>query len=326
MTEVSVLIVVRNEEKYIIDCIRSIELQFEKTDSWELIIVDGNSTDRTKYLVQEYLQSADYQWMLVDNENKTLAPGWNIGIKKADSKYLIRPDAHASFQKGYIKNGIATLEKMQEVSAVGGVLETKSNGFWGNIIKVALSSKVGVGNSSFRTSTRSGFTDTAVYAVYRKDIFDEVGLFDEKLVRHQDNDMHHRIRKAGGKLYLNTKMKADYYCRESIPKLCKQMFNIGKYLPDVMFNGSLSIRHLLPFVFYASMIIGLLLGWLVFKPLLYLSLMVFGAYIFTILIESIIKSFQKRDISLMFLLFVIPLIHINYALGTFLGFFRILLH
>jgi glycosyltransferase involved in cell wall biosynthesis len=219
MIDISVIVVFRNEEDYIIDCIQSIESQFEQNElNWELILVDGDSQDKSTELAREYLKSKSYPNQIIYNPKKTLAPGWNIGIKAAKGSFVIRPDAHSKLHTGYIEKGIKTLNLKEDVTAVGGVLETKAKGFWGNIIKVALSSRVGVGNSGFRTAKQSGYSDTAVYAVYRKEIFDKVGYFNEELVRHQDNDMHNRIKKAGGKFYMNVEMKADYYARDSVKK------------------------------------------------------------------------------------------------------------
>jgi GT2 family glycosyltransferase len=232
---------------------------------------------------------------------------------------VIRPDAHSSLHKAYIRNGVRTLHDKPDVTAVGGILLTKAKGFWGNIIRVALSSPVGVGNSSFRTNTESTYTDTAVYAVYRKAIFVEVGYFDEKLVRHQDNEMHNRIHKAGGKFYLNTNMIADYFCRDTIPSLLKQMFNIGRYLPDVMFKGALSLRHMAPFAFYGAILIMIIIGLFYFHPLTWIAVALLVFYITVILAEAFLKSIKNKSLSLILLLFVIPLIHLSYAAGTCWG-------
>jgi glycosyltransferase involved in cell wall biosynthesis len=108
---------------------------------------------------------SNVSFKVLNNPNKTLASGWNIGIKNASGLYIIRPDAHAALHSGYILKGIKILNEMNDVVAVGGTLETKADGFWGTIIKEALSSKIGVGNSSFRTGSKSGYTDTVVYRV-----------------------------------------------------------------------------------------------------------------------------------------------------------------
>lgn len=322
MIDFSVIIVFHDEENYIIECIQSIELQFEQNElNWELILVDGDSQDKSTKLAQEYLKSKDYPNQIICNPKKTLATGWNIGIKAAKGSFVIRPDAHSKLHPGYIEKGIKTLNLKEDVTAVGGVLKTKAKGFWGNIIKVALSSRVGVGNSGFRTAKQSGYSDTAVYAVYRKEIFDKVGYFNEELVRHQDNDMHNRIKKAGGKFYMNVEMKADYYARDSVKKLLCQMYLIGYYLPDVMVRGAVGLRHLTPFVFYMLLLLGIFLSfwhYLFFQ----LAVLQFFLYMMVISLDSVFKALQQKKLILLLNSIVIPLMHFCYSAGTLVGFIR----
>lgn len=322
MIDVSVIIVFRDEENYIIECIQSIESQFEQTKlNWELILVDGDSKDDSKKLAEEYLQKKTFIYQIISNPQKTLATGWNLGIKAAQGKFVVRPDAHSKLHEGYIAAGIETLKIKDDVTAVGGILETKARGFWGNIIKVALSSRVGVGNSGFRTATQSGYSDTAVYAVYRREIFDKVGLFNEKLVRHQDNDMHQRIKKAGGKFYMNVDMKADYFARDSLKKLLRQMYLIGFYLPDVMQKRAVGLRHMAPFLFYLSLLFMILLTFSI-PAFVYLWSLQLFLYLFIIFTDSLIKAIQQKSPSLLLNFIIIPLIHLMYAAGTFTGFLR----
>ena len=203
---ISILIVLRNAKDNIVNCIQSIESQFQEgNQEWELIIVDGMSDDGSKDVATQYLKNKPYSWLVVDNPKKILASGWNIGIKAAKGKYVLRPDVHATLHQGYIQNGLTLLAEQPNVTAVGGALQTKASGFWGEIIAQALSSKIGVGGSPFRTNAADGFVDTVAYGIYRKSIFDTVGYFNETLKRHQDNDMHDRIKKAGGIFYLSGK-------------------------------------------------------------------------------------------------------------------------
>ena len=200
---ISIIIVSRNARAKIINCIQSIESQFQIGDNhWELIIVDGMSEDGSKEVVTQYLKDKHYLWTILDNPKKILASGWNIGIKAAKGTYVLRPDVHATLHPGYVDHGIELLEEKPDVTAVGGALRTKSSGFWGDIIAQALSSKIGVGGSPFRTNTKDGVVDTVAYGIYRKSMFNDVGFFNENLKRHQDNDMHDRIKSAGGQFYL----------------------------------------------------------------------------------------------------------------------------
>lgn len=323
MIEVSVIIVYRNEERYIIDCIRSIEEQFVQSNiAWELILVDGESTDNGTQLINEYMKDKSIPFQIINNQKRFLAAGWNLGIKVAKGKYVLRPDAHAKLHPNYISNGLETLKSKPDVTAVGGLLETKANGFWGQIIKVALSSRVGVGNSSFRTATKSDYSDTAVYAIYRKEIFEKTGYFDEDLVRHQDNNMHKRIKNAGGLFYMNVDMKADYFARDSVRKLLRQMFLIGYYLPDVMGDGAVGLRHLAPFAFYLVLLINCILYFLSIPYFGYLILLQFGLYLLAISVDSFGKVISKKNPALLFNIAIIPLMHLFYGGGTFMGLIR----
>jgi glycosyltransferase involved in cell wall biosynthesis len=319
--EISILIVVRNEEKHILPCIKSMEQQLALETKWELIIIDGMSEDNTVAIASQYLNTCDYSWKILDNPKRILASGWNIGIKAAQAPLVMRVDAHAELLPGYIESGLQTLRELPDVSAVGGQLKTIGKGFFGKIIQAALSSRVAMGNSSFRTSAKSGYYDTAVYALYRKKTLLECGLLNESLIRHQDNDLHLRIKNLGGKFYLNENMKAIYYCRSSIPAVLKQMFLIGYYIPDIFFSGACSKRHVIPFLFY----LGILLS-MAFYPLSPVfpttGAAIFFAYLFVIFTFCIGMLLKEKNIFLLLNCILIPCLHMAYASGTALGFLR----
>ena len=67
---VSVIIVVRNAEKNIIACIDSIFCQFKEGELWELIIVDGLSTDKTKEIIIDYLNQSLYILLIVQHAHQ----------------------------------------------------------------------------------------------------------------------------------------------------------------------------------------------------------------------------------------------------------------
>jgi glycosyltransferase involved in cell wall biosynthesis len=314
--DVSVIIVTRNEERYIESCIQSVCNQFRPGDKWELIVVDGCSTDLTVKKAIDYLELKNVNFKILKNEKKMLSTGWNIGLKNANGTYVVRPDAHSRLHDCYIKTGICILNKRTDVDVVGGRLATVAKGFWGSIIKDALSSKTGVGNSSFRTGKKDGITDTAVYGIYRKQVFEKVGVFNESLIRHQDNEMHKRIKDSGGKFYFCTDMKADYYCRDNILKLLKQMFLIGFYLPDAGLK-SFNARHFAPMIFVISIFFCSLLA--IFLNTNSLLLFFIMLYEVIILLELLIRCFNKKKLTPLFNLFIIPMMHLAYGAGTIFG-------
>ncbi|MFM9028726.1 MAG: glycosyltransferase family 2 protein, partial [Bacteroidota bacterium] len=273
---ISIIIVTRNEADYIEDCLASVISQLgehhpraEKQSKWkseydfELIIVDGMSTDGTMEIARNWCSANEVQAVLLENPKKTLAAGWNIGITNSKGEFLVRPDAHAKLHPGYILICMKALENFPEAGAAGGRLETKSKGRIGEVIAKVLSSRVGVGNSSFRTSQVAGFQDTVVYGLYRREVFEKAGLFNEFLTRHQDTEFHHRMKVKGYRFYFEPEAIADYYCRRDMSSLVKQYFNIGYYLPDLLKAGyrrAVRPRHMAPAGFYTACILLIVLG------------------------------------------------------------------
>ena len=324
--EVSVIIVCRNEAAYLTDCIRSVRRQFVGTRGWELIIVDGMSEDATQQTAHDLLQDSDITYVILENPGKTLAKGWNIGIQNARGKFIIRPDAHAELKEGYITGALYDLKQLPEAGAVGGKLETKAKTLTGKIIGEALSMRTGVGNSSFRTGAASGFRDTVVYGLYRKEVFIRTGFLNEILVRHQDTEFHHRVLKSGFKLYFDNQLTAVYYCRESIGAIMKQMFLIGYYFSDLLAHDSgtsLKPRHLAPLMFWSLMILLFLTGF-AFPPVHQYGLIIILLYLSAIFAEALSRWIGSGRIRAVAAFPVVPLLHLSYAAGTFAALIRLI--
>jgi glycosyltransferase involved in cell wall biosynthesis len=312
MIEVSVIVVMRNEEKYILKCIESIENQFDKNDKWELILVDGMSDDNTVKWAKEYLKNKNFNWKILQNPKKILASGWNIGIQNSTGSYVIRPDAHSELGNNYIQEALDTFKKFDiSVVCVGGVLNNIGEGFIGEAIADLFSSKFGVGNSDFRTGVEKlKFTDTAVFGLYKKKIFNEVGFFDENLKRNQDIALHKKISKLGYKFITNPKMKINYFVRNDIFSLIKKAYNDGYW---VLFSG-FKLRHIIPFLFVL---------YLFFIPLLYifigkLALLPLVLYLILDIVFALKDGKNLKNTLLLVILY--PIFHISYGMGTFIGF------
>lgn len=321
MAKVSIIVVARNESRYIVNCLQSILQEIDQGGlDAEIIVVDGASTDQTKELVSAFLAAQSVKWLLLDNPNQTLAAGWNIGLNAASGQFVVRPDAHAALSVGYITKGIETLEKMPDVVGCGGHLLTRTSSFSRRHFAYALSSKVGVGNSPFRTSSQSHYADTAVFAVYRREALIDIGGLNEGLVRHQDNDLHYRLKSVGWRFYQVADMQAIYYCRDSFSALIKQMFLIGMYLPDLWFSeagGGIRFRHLAPLCFVILMFFSLYL--MLTGLVAYVFPLVFFSYLCVLTVEATYFALKGRDIVRLKTVGVIPAMHFSYGLGTLYG-------
>jgi len=306
---VSILLVVRNAQNYIKNSIYSVINQGLDKNEYEVLIIDGMSSDNTKQIAQEILEKEKINYKIIENPQLNLASGWNLGIKNAEGEYVIRPDAHSELLFGYIKNGIKKLEQNPKLAGVGGILITKANSFLGEMIAKVLSNPIGVGASLFRVGVKKDtISDTAVYAVYRKKIIEKVGLFNENLIRNQDIDLHKRIKELGYELLTSPEMKAVYYSRTNIKKFLKQAFDNGFW---VIYGDSGHFRHFVPLLF----IIGLILGLFIYK----IELVIFSLYIPLVIFSFIKKSKVYNPLKLIILLILTFLLHISYGIGSLIG-------
>jgi glycosyltransferase involved in cell wall biosynthesis len=323
--KISIIIPIYNEEKYIVKCLDSIiENNFDK-DKMEVLLVDGGSTDKTIEIIKEYQKKYPF-FKLLHNPKKIVPVAMNIGIKNAKGKYIIRLDAHSMYPKDYFRKLIYYYKKLN-ADNVGAVWITdvinKNN--TSNSIKNVLRDKLGVGGAKFRVGIEKiEEVDTVPFGCYKREIFDKVGLYDERLVRNQDIELNKRIKKAGGKIYLIPEIKCTYFARETYRDLAKNNFNNGLWniLTAYYTNSfsSLSFRHFVPLLFVLSLTITFLLG--VFnKFFFYLFLFILLAY----LIIISIRSFQiRKDTTFFHQLLAFLVLHFSYGIGSLVGIFKVL--
>lgn len=317
LKKVSVIIPVRNEEKNIGICIESIINQDYPNNQLEIIFIDGNSEDETKKLINKYVKKYPNYIYLFDNPRKIVPCAMNIGIKKSTGDYIIRLDAHSKYPNNYITECINTMENI-EADNVGGLVKTLGKGVVGNAFAKVLSTKFGVGNSAFRTNAKSGYVDTVPFGAYKKDTFIKYGYYDERLKRNQDYELNYRIRKNGGRIYLNSNISLTYFCRNSFSSIASQSYENGKWniITSKLCPGSMSIRHFVPFVFVLSLILLPLFG--LFNSFFYLLLLFELILYFSISI--IIAMRDSKSLSEFFtIILLFSLLHLSYGFGTFMG-------
>lgn len=314
---VSVVMPVYNEEKYIEKCIDSLLLQDYPIEKMEWIFVDGCSKDQTVEILEKYQLRYPKLIKIFNNPQKIVPYAMNIGIEASCGKYIVRLDAHADYATDYISKCIYYLENT-DAENVGGVAETKANGFMGNAIAKMLSSKFGVGNSQFRTNGESGYVDTVPFGAFKREVFSKYGGYDERLVRNQDNEMNFRIRKNGGKIYLSNDIHLSYYCRDSIKGISTMARKNGMWniIAMKLCPGSMGVRHFIPFLFVIS---GLGLGFLgmihsMFWMLLGLEL---SLYFILDVLFSIRQASNAKEFFALIILF--PIFHVAYGIGSMIG-------
>lgn len=325
MNSVSLIIPIYNEEKYINGLFETILNQDYDSSKIELILVDGGSKDSTIEKIKKFLSNTDIKYILLSNPKKITPISLNIGIKKSSNDIIIRLDAHSKYPKQYISKCVYYINEIKDADNVGCLIDTKSEGVVGNSIAYVLSSKFGVGNSNFRTNSDSGYVDTVPFGTFRRELFEKIGYFDERLIRNQDSEFNHRILKNGGKIYLFNDIKITYFPRNTIPKLIKMAYMNGKWniYTTYLIPGSMKFRHFIPLMFVLSIIFGVLsvlLEWHIFAYLFLFEIILYAFLTICFSIKS--GSFIKFVLCIL----IYPLFHISYGVGSLIGIFMTLMN
>jgi glycosyltransferase involved in cell wall biosynthesis len=318
---VSVIIPCRNEEKFIDECLRSIiETDFPLEDL-EVIVVDGMSEDRTRRIAAEILE--EYPFIkLMDNPNKIVSSALNIGIQAARGRIIMRMDAHARYEKNYIRKCVEHMET-SGADNVGGVCITVSSVDTpvAQAIAMALSHPFGVGNAYFRIgSSEPRYVDTVPFGCYRRKVFDEIGFFDEDLIRNQDDEFNLRLIKNGGKILLVPEILVNYVARDSLFKLWRMYYQYGYFKPLVALKlGSvLTWRQLIPPLFVSMLGLTAILSLVTKYAMLFFFLL-----ICTYAITSMVFAYKAGEKNgwrcVVSLFFVFPVLHFSYGIGYLKG-------
>jgi glycosyltransferase involved in cell wall biosynthesis len=235
--KVSIIMPCLNEERFIGRAIESLVDDYFR-EHCELIVADGMSDDGTKEIVRSLIDREEAeihgikregQIRLLDNAKRIQSHGLNLGIKEARGEIIVRADAHCVFPAGYVKSCVELLETKRAAN-VGGtrICVASKEGFVAQAIALAVSHPVGVGDARFQLGNYRGFTEAAYYGTFRRELFEEIGLYDPQARTNEDGELNIRIQKAGKRIYLDSSIKVLYFPRETMGRLARQYFCYGK--------------------------------------------------------------------------------------------------
>jgi len=316
---VSVVMPIRNEIDFIGKSLLAVLESDYPANSMEIIIADGMSIDGTRD--ECYILIKDNKnVIIIDNPEHIVSTGLNRAIKLAKGDIVVRVDGHCIIAKDYISKCVNYLQT-NEIMGVGGSMETIGESPTAEAISIAMSSKFGVGNSSFRTiKDKTMFTDTIPFPAYWREDILRLGLYDTTLVRNQDDEFNFRVRASGGKLLMAADIKSKYYSRASLTKLWNQYFEYGLYKVRVMQKHAqqMGIRHFIPAVFILSIVICLLLG-LIWSFAFIILGIILASYLITNIIFSFLLAQKKGWHHLTILPVAFAFLHFSYGIGFLFG-------
>jgi hypothetical protein len=231
---VSYVMPVLNEAAHLTEAVGAV-LSQEYAGEQELILALGASTDATDAVAAE-LAASDPRVRLVANPRTDIPIGLNLAIRAARHPVVIRVDAHAELPPGYTAAAVEILRRTGAAN-VGGVMVARGRGRFQRAVARGYNSPFGLGGGSWHHGEEEQESDSAYLGVFRREVLDEVGLYDESLRRAEDWELNHRIRTAGHRILFTPKLKVTYWPRDNWPALRRQMFATG------VWRGHLVRRH-----------------------------------------------------------------------------------
>ena len=319
--KVSVLVPCRNEVQHIERCIHNVCSFDRPPGGFEVIVIDGMSTDGTRELLFR-LKNQLPDLVLLDNPRKIVPSSMNVGIQEAKGEYIVRTDVRCIHPKSYLCDLIELSEKTG-ADNVGGVLVPEfGNTYTQKAVALAYKSRIAMGGALRDRGDFIGETDTVYGGCFKRKRLLEVGMYDETMVRNQDDELSFRLRERGGKIIQDGRIKIQYYPRNSFWHLFKQFMQYGYWKVSVIKKHpqQASLRHFLPAVFVLSFVtLGLLIP---FTPYaLYGFLIFLGSYFWAVGLFSFQSAHKLSWRFLPGLIFAIFLIHISFGVGFIIGMF-----
>jgi glycosyltransferase involved in cell wall biosynthesis len=325
---VSVIVPCRNEARSIDAFLYSLRKQDLAGVDWEVVIADGMSDDGTRDKLQKICDQ-DSRIRVIDNPLRIASTGLNAAIRAARNEIILRMDVHTEYKSDYIRRSAELLARSGAAS-VGGACLARGTNYVGKAIAAAFHSGFAVGGARWHRPTHEGPTDTVHLGCWRREVLEQVGLFDETLVRNQDDELNLRLRRAGGTIWQSPEIVAWYFPRASLSALFRQYFQYGFWRVAVLRKHRVpgAWRQLAPAAFVLANVLiaaGVIFRETVGNGSLLWLWAVAGSLDLTYLLASLVAAFITAGRDGWTLFPVLPVVfatyHLSYGVGFVLGIF-----
>ncbi len=219
--DLSIIIPVYNGEKTLNSCLKSI-FACKKTN-YEVILIDDGSTDNTLKIAEKYPCK-----IINFEKNKGRSAARNEGIKQSKAKYVLFTDADCIVEKDWQEKALKSIMELQKKDKNIAAVEGKILSGKGFFNKCDTYSGYGYNQNNKKRYHRH-FCTANLIADKSKLI--EAGLFDEKLITHEDQDLGFRLLEKGYKLYYDPSFSIIHNTsRETLKDFINHHYKWGKTL------------------------------------------------------------------------------------------------
>jgi len=237
---VSVLVPVLNEASYLAACLDAIFSQYYPPQLVEVLVIDGGSTDGSRDIVTSYRHRHPNLRLLV-NPDGWSASALNRGIQAASGEIIVRVDGHTFIARDYIRRAVAALEA-GGVAAVGGGLRPVGDTDTGRIIAAVMAHPLGGGPARFRHTRQPTWVDTVYLGAWHKKTLQQLGGFNPTLAANEDFELFYRLRRAGGRVLCDPRLRSWTVVRRTLRGLWRQYTTYGYWKARMLRQHPQSLR------------------------------------------------------------------------------------
>jgi|GEM_PF-5423022 len=316
---ISILLAVRNEEDYIEKCLESLLNQDFPKNNYEILVADGNSSDRTRAIVKRISsETKNPKITLLENPEIVPSSGWNVCLKEAKGDFILLFGGHATIPRDFLTRNMKTWNKyskeVDNLAGIGGRYTIgKFETFTPKLGYVLLNS-VFSGSSSHKRIEKPRLTNTVVFGLYKKDIIEKAGGFEDNLKNGGDLEINLRLRKKGYKLLTDPGIQFNYFPRTTFKKMLKQIWNYGIVKGMFLRRG-----YFIPKALIAPVFLVYALGLFLFSNFT-IYLIPAAAYLTLNILFSLFNSIKHRDIRFLIALpFLYFYTHISSGISIIFG-------
>ncbi|UWF78163.1 glycosyltransferase family 2 protein [Microbacterium neungamense] len=325
---VSFVMPVLNERAYLEHAVVSVLTQ-HVDGPIELVLALGPSSDGTTELARE-LAARDPRIRLVDNPEAHIAVGLNAAIRASRYGTIVRVDAHSELAPGYAARALATLARTGSAN-VGGVMRAEGRTPFQKAVARLYNSPVGLGGGAYHGGSREGEAESAYLGVMRRDVLEEVGLFDESIRRGEDWELNLRIRQAGHRVWFDPELSVTYWPRESWSRLARQFRATGAWRGELVrrYGRRNGLRYFAPPALIGAIVLALVVAALqltgvlrglaaLLASVVYLPLLAYAGLVIAVALAPGRRGIRER----LWTMAVLPTMHVAWGLGFLAGVFR----
>jgi cellulose synthase/poly-beta-1,6-N-acetylglucosamine synthase-like glycosyltransferase len=312
---ISIVIPVKNGGSLLVNCLESLSRLDYPRDKYEVIIVDGGSTDGSREVAKKFGS------IVVDNKKGTVSPGRNRGFEASRGDFIAFSDADCVMEQDWLKNALKYFED-SKIGGVGGVEFNPPDGKeFSRAVEYIFRSTASF-TKTMHTDNFHGCRETkhipGCNAFYRRKVLEKIMPSNETLLTADDVELNRQVRRAGYKLLQVSDVRLWHYRRHTMKNLWRQMYRyaVGRLQVGKFDFHLLNFAHIFTGLFIPIILAVLAIGFILSKTFFWAVIAIFIAGLIAAGIMGMLKT------KLASAGFYVPLVLVISCFAWSLGFLR----